>query len=180
MASVQTGIQLNDGFTSVLNSIIGSVSLAVSAMESMREAMNADIDTSALEGARMEIDQATMAVNELEQAMSGVVAPAVSPRVDMPEISRGIKVDVVPAVPEPLIPEQAREAVTVPAEVTVESGQRIAGITSRLEGISRMQQAISDTAKHMYVLPDKAAAEISGISREKTRSTLTLLSQSCR
>lgn len=169
MASIQTGIQLNDGFTSVLNSIIGSVSLAVSAMESMRGAMNADIDTSSLEGVRMEINQATMAVNQLEQAMSGVAAPTVSPQVDMPEISRGIKVDVVPVVPEPLIPEQAREAVTVPAEVTVESGQRIAGITSRLEGISRMQQAISDTAKHMYVLPDKAAAEISGISREIAR-----------
>lgn len=67
MASIQTGIELHDGFTNVLNSIIGSVSLAVSAMEDMRWALDAGIDTSALESARMEIDGATMAANELEE-----------------------------------------------------------------------------------------------------------------
>lgn len=69
MASIQTGIELNDGFTRILNNIVGSVNLAISAMESMQGTMNADIDTASLEAARSEINQATIAVNELEQAI---------------------------------------------------------------------------------------------------------------
>ena len=44
MSSIQTGIELNDGFTGILNSIIGSVNLAVSAMEDMNGAMGADME----------------------------------------------------------------------------------------------------------------------------------------
>ena len=70
MPGIQTGIELNDQFSGVLNHIVSSVNLAVSAMYDMQESMNADIDTSSLEGARAEINQATMAVNELEQVLA--------------------------------------------------------------------------------------------------------------
>lgn len=58
MSSIQTGIELNDQFSGVLNNIISSVNLAVSAMYDMQQSMNADIDTSSIEGARDEINQA--------------------------------------------------------------------------------------------------------------------------
>lgn len=45
MPSIQTGIELNDQFSGVLNNIISSVNLAVSAMYDMQQSMNADIDT---------------------------------------------------------------------------------------------------------------------------------------
>lgn len=51
MSSIQTGIELNDQFSGVLNNIISSVNLAVSAMYDMQQSMNADIDTSSIEGA---------------------------------------------------------------------------------------------------------------------------------
>ena len=69
MSSIQTGIELNDQFSGVLNNIISSVNLAVSAMADMQQSMNADIDTSSLQGARDEINQATAALNELNDAM---------------------------------------------------------------------------------------------------------------
>ena len=72
MSSIQTGIELNDQFSGVLNNIISSVNLAVSAMADMQQSMNADIDTSSLQGARDEINQATAALNELNDAMQNM------------------------------------------------------------------------------------------------------------
>ncbi len=87
MSSIQTGIELNDNFTGILNSVVSSVNLAILAMENMQGAMNAEIDTSELEGARAEIDRVTMAVNEMEQAMSELAAPAVNtPRETRPNV----------------------------------------------------------------------------------------------
>lgn len=87
MSSIQTGIELNDNFTGILNNVIGSVNLAILAMENMQGTMHADIDTSELEGARAEIDRVTMAVNEMEQAMSELAAPAVNtPRETRPNV----------------------------------------------------------------------------------------------
>lgn len=71
MSSIQTGIELNDQFSGVLNNIISSVNLAVSAMYDMQQSMNADIDTSSIEGARDEINQATAAIEAMNQAASG-------------------------------------------------------------------------------------------------------------
>ena len=55
MSSIQMVIQLNDQFSAVINNIICSVGLAVSAMYDMQESMNAGIDTSSMEAAREEI-----------------------------------------------------------------------------------------------------------------------------
>ena len=70
MSSIQTSIKLNDQFSGVLNNIISSVNLAVSAMYDLSQSMNADIDTSSIEGARDEINQATAAIEAMNQAAS--------------------------------------------------------------------------------------------------------------
>jgi len=43
VSSIQTGIELNDQFSGVLNNIISSVNLAVSAMYDMQQSMNTDM-----------------------------------------------------------------------------------------------------------------------------------------
>lgn len=99
MSSIQTGIELNDQFSGVLNNIISSVNLAVSAMADMQQSMNADIDTSSLQGARDEINQATAALNELNDAMQQdrniqPTAPQVeqtAPDIVPPVVDGGIK-----------------------------------------------------------------------------------------
>ena len=73
MSSIQTGIELNDHFSSVLYSVINSVNLAVSAMYDMQQSMNADIDTSSIEGARDEINQATAAIIAMNEALNNQV-----------------------------------------------------------------------------------------------------------
>lgn len=148
MGSIQTGIELNDRFTSILDSIIGSVNLAISAMEDMNGAMNADIDVSMLEGARAEIDQATIAVNELERAMSGLAAPPVgAPQVDM-GTAQAINVDVDPVVPDPLIPEpQVIRPEVVPNAPPEPVGVPVEWQTDGLDvftgsGVERFQQEV--------------------------------------
>ncbi len=81
MSSIQTGIALNDQFSGVLYSIINSVNLAVSSMYDMQQSMNADIDTRSIEGAKNEIDQATAAINAMNEALARRVSPDVVPPV---------------------------------------------------------------------------------------------------
>lgn len=115
MSSIQTGIELNDQFSGALNNIISSVNLAVSAMADMQQSMNADIDTSSLQGARDEINQATAALNELNDAMQQdrniqPTAPQVeqtAPDIAPPVVDGGnqepIPVQIDPVLPDPLI-----------------------------------------------------------------------------
>ena len=64
MASIQTGIQLQDNFSNVIMGIINSVNLAVSAMDDMNQAMSTGVDTASIAAARNEINQATIAAQQ--------------------------------------------------------------------------------------------------------------------
>ena len=77
MATIRTAIELQDNFTSVLYQVIDSVNLGLSAMEDLHQSMNAQVDTSSIEAARDSINQATIAVQELDAAMQGVEAPTI-------------------------------------------------------------------------------------------------------
>ena len=187
MSSIQTGIELNDGFTSILNNIISSVNLAVSAMENMQGAMNADIDTSSLAGARSEIDQATIAVNELERAMSDLTAPSVdTPQVDM-GTAQVINVDVNPVIPDPLIPDPQEirpdvvpnappEPVDIPVEwqtdgldVYTSSGmerfqQEVQSANTMLQQLSSTQDAIARQAFNTSIFPPEAVQNLNSMA----------------
>ena len=142
MATIRTGIELQDNFTGVLYSIINAVNSGVSAMENLQQAMNAPVDAASFDAVRSSIDQATLAVQELDAAMQEVHAPTVGssttnidtaaqqPDLNIPE---RVEVSVVPVIREqPVInpPEQIEVPVTpvvaeqaqidVPGEVTVD------------------------------------------------------------
>lgn len=183
----QTGIELNDQFSGVLNRIVSSVNLAVSAMYDMQESMNAGIDTSSLEGARAQINQATMAVNELEQALSGLSAPAISaPQVDpgaAPVINHNAPPIVTPQVENPqnippaVQPNGPPKPVTVPVvwqtdglEVFTSSGverfqQEVQSANSVLNTLNQTQSQIEQTAIGMDILPDTAIQAINALGQ---------------
>ena len=75
MASITTGIQLADNFTAPLMNIINYLNLAVSAFDSMDQAMNSNVDTSSLEAARSELNQATIAAQNLNQVIQQTYEP---------------------------------------------------------------------------------------------------------
>lgn len=185
MSSIQTGIELNDQFSGVLNNIISSVNLAVSAMYDMQQSMNTDIDTSSLEGARDEIDQATAAIEAMNQAASRQTAPDIAPPVVDGGNGQVINVDVNPVLPDPLVenPEPIRpeiqpnappdpEPVEIPVTwntdgVDVFTGtgverfqQEVQSANDMLNTLNTTQARISQTAQGMDILPDAAVQDM--------------------
>lgn len=183
MSSIQTGIELNDQFSGVLNNIISSVNLAVSAMYDMQQSMNADIDTSSIEGARDEINQATAAIEAMNQAASRQTAPDIA----LPVVDGGnqepIPVPVDPVLPDPLVenPEPIRpeiqpnappDPVNVPIQwetdgMDVFTGtgverfqQEVQSANDMLNTLNTTQARISQTAQGMDILPDAAVQDM--------------------
>lgn len=185
MSSIQTGIELNDQFSGVLNNIISSVNIAVSAMYDMQQSMNTDIDTSSLEGARDEINQATAAIEAMNQAASRQTAPDIVPPVVDGGNGQVINVDVNPVLPDPLVenPEPIRpeiqpnappdpEPVEIPVTwntdgVDVFTGtgverfqQEVQSANDMLNTLNTTQARISQTAQGMDILPDAAVQDM--------------------
>lgn len=185
MSSIQTGIELNDQFSGVLNNIISSVNLAVSAMYDMQQSMNADIDTSSLEGARDEINQATAAIEAMNQAASRQTTPDIAPPVVDGGNQEPISVPVDPVLPDPLVenPEPIRpeiqpnappdpEPVEIPVTwntdgVDVFTGtgverfqQEVQSANDMLNTLNTTQARISQTAQGMDILPDVAVQDM--------------------
>lgn len=185
MSSIQTGIELNDQFSGVLNNIISSVNLAASAMYDMQQSMNTDIDTSSLEGARDEINQATAAIEAMNQAASRQTAPDIVPPVVDGGNGQVINVDVNPVLPDPLVenPEPIRpeiqpnappdpEPVEIPVTwntdgVDVFTGtgverfqQEVQSANDMLNTLNTTQARISQTAQGMDILPDAAVQDM--------------------
>lgn len=183
MSSIQTGIELNDQFSGVLNNIISSVNLAVSAMYDMQQSMNADIDTSSIEGARDEINQATAAIEAMNQAASRQTAPDIAPPVVDGGNQEPIPVPVDPVLPDPLVenPEPIRpeiqpnappDPVNVPIQwetdgVDVFTGtgverfqQEVQSANDMLNTLNTTQARISQTAQGMDILPDTAVQDM--------------------
>lgn len=183
MSSIQTGIELNDQFSGVLNNIISSVNLAVSAMYDMQQSMNAGIDTSSIEGARDEINQATAAIEAMNQAASRQTAPDIAPPVVDGGNQEPISVPVDPVLPDPLVenPEPIRpeiqpnappDPVNVPIQwetdgMDVFTGtgverfqQEVQSANDMLNTLNTTQARISQTAQGMDILPDAAVQDM--------------------
>ncbi len=84
MASIQTGVQLYDGFTGPLTNIVNALNLTVSAFEDMQRASGNDIDIRSIEGAREAADRATMAIQGLSEELNNMGGSGVAPTI--PEI----------------------------------------------------------------------------------------------
>lgn len=182
MSSIQTGIELNDQFSGVLNNIISSVNLAVSAMYDMQQSMNADVDTGNLEVARNEIEQMADAVDELNAACNQN-APDIAPPVVDGGNGQVINVDVNPILPDPLVenPEPIRpeiqpnappDPINVPIQwetdgMDVFTGtgverfqQEVQSANDMLNTLNTTQARISQTAQGMDILPDAAVQDM--------------------
>ena len=172
MATIRTGIELQDNFTGVLYQIINSVNLGLSAMEDLHQTMNTPVDTASIEAARDSINQATIAVQELDTAMQGIETPTTnSPTA--PESSVPIQLPVEPVVPDPLIEPQ--EPVQVPVvwqsdnlEVFTGTGverfeQEVQSANNMLNTLNSTQERISQTAAQTNLFPANAISDMNNM-----------------
>lgn len=177
MASIQTAIELQDNFTGVMYGIINAMNMTVSTMEEVQQTMNADVDTSAFEGIHNEVNQATIALDELNAAMQSIDAG-----------SQGIiNVDVNPVLPEPLVenpqpihtpiqPNALPDPVEIPVlwetnglEVFNSSGierfeQEIQSANSMMEQLSSTQNEIARQAYNTTLFPPEAFQDLNRLA----------------
>ena len=182
MSSIQTGIELQDNFSGVMYGIINSVNMMIASVEDMQQSMNADIDTSSLQGARDEINQVTAALDEMNAA-SNQTAPDIAPPVVDGGNGQVINVDVNPVLPDPLVenPEPIRpeiqpnappDPINVPIQwesdnLDVFTGtgverfqQEVQSANDMLNTLNSTQARISQTAQGMDILPDAAVQDM--------------------
>lgn len=184
MATIRTAIELTDNFTSVLYQVINSVNLGLSAMEDLHQTMNSPVDTASIEAARDSINQATIAVQQLDAAMQGIETPETQTPT-APQSSAPVVLPVQPDVPDPLVeqpppvdvpiePEQP-EPVEVPVhwqsdslEVFTNSGverfeQEVQSANNMLNTLNQTQSRIAETAADMDFLPPGGFTDLSNM-----------------
>lgn len=172
IATIRTAIELQDNFTGVLYQVINSVNLGLSAMEDLHQTMNSPVDMASIEAARDSINQATIAVQELDAAMQGIETPTTnSPTA--PESSVPIQLPVEPVVPDPLIEPQ--EPVQVPIvwqsdnlEVFTGTGverfeQEVQSANNMLNTLNSTQERISQTAAQTNLFPANAISDMNNM-----------------
>lgn len=171
MAGIQTGIELYDAFSVPMMNIINAVYMSMDAMEDMQQTMNADMDTSGIEGVRDEINQATMAMNELNAAMLN--QPVVNN--DAPTVPRIPDPVIEPSTPE--LPRSPPEPVEIPViwntdglDVFTGSGierfqQEVQSANNMLSMLNQTQEQIEQTANTMDILPDSAIQDINAVGQ---------------
>lgn len=164
MAAIQTAIELNDQFTSVLYGIMDAVNLATAQMYDMQQAMSMDIDTSSLDGAREAIDEATASLIALNGAAQQP-APVIDPLV-------GSSQPVLPGI-QPNVPT---EPVEIPVHWETDSldvftgtgidrfEQEVQSANSMLEQLSSTQNDIASQAYSTTIFPPESFQDLNSMA----------------
>ncbi len=156
---VQTGIQLNDYFTGIMNGILNSVNYAVSAMESMQGAMEAGIDTKSLEGARVEIDQMAVALNALEAAMQE------DPQINTSQMYRQAREQAAGMPPVPIPAQWQTDDLKVFTGTGMERFQQEAqSADAMLQQLCSTQDAIARRAYDTCIFPPEAFQDLNSMA----------------
>lgn len=151
MSTIRTAIELEDCFTGVLNNVINSVNLSLSAMEDLQKTMSADVDTSSFEAARNAINQATVSLLQLNEAAQSVEAPKIS----QPAVSANI-----PQVQE--FEWQSFDGLEVFKTTGAERyEQEIANVNSMLQELCSAQYRITQAANESEILSPQAQYDVS-------------------
>lgn len=151
MSTIRTAIELEDCFTGVLNNVINSVNLSLSAMEDLQKTMSADVDTSSFEAARNAINQATVSLLQLNEAAQSVEAPKIS----QPAVSANI-----PQVQE--FEWQSFDGLEVFKTTGAERyEQEIANVNSMLQELCSAQYRITQAANASEILSPQAQYDVS-------------------
>lgn len=178
MATIRTGIELQDNFTGILYQVINSVNLGLAAMEDLQQTMSAPVDMASIEAARDSINQATAAVRQLDEAMQQVETPA------MNTPTAPVNIPIQPVVPDPLIDnpspveapvEPPAEPVQIPVqwqsdnmEVFTSTGverfeQEVQSANNMLNTLNETQSRIAATAAQTNLFPANAVSDISNM-----------------
>ena len=167
MGSIRSSIELQDNFTNILMNVINAVNMSVSTMEQMQSVMNEPIDTAAIQGIRDQLNQATLAAQELDAAMQNVDAP------DAGVNPAPVILPVEPSSPDPLVDQPA--PVEVPIEwqsnnldVFTNSGverfeMEVQSANNMLNTLNQTQAQIAARAAQTNIFPPGMVTDMNGM-----------------
>lgn len=174
MGSLRSSIELYDSFSAPLMNIISAVNLSMSVMEQMQSVMNENIDTSSFQGMREQVDQATMAIQELNAAMQNITAPdagaglpSSAPDTNAAPSSPASDTTAPPSpVPEPVEVPVIWQADNL--DVFTNSGierfeMEVQSTNTMLGSLHRTQASIAATASQSNIFPPGMAADMSAM-----------------
>lgn len=149
MGSIRSSIELQDNFTSVLMNVINAVNMSVSTIEQMQSTISGSIDTSAIQGIRDQMNQATIAAQQLDAVMQNMSEPQMQ---------------------QPPAPNWVNQST-----IQVSTNTGIERLTDEMDSLNQMsgevfrsQQRINDQALNMDILPRNASWDINDISQRIT------------
>lgn len=172
MATIRTAIELQDNLTSVLYSIVNAVNLGVNAMEELQQTMNTSVDTSSMDNVRDSVNQAAVAVQELDAVMQNITNPTIE-MPTIPQNSEPIVVPIRPNAPDPLINQP--EPIQVPIqwqsdnlEVFTGSGverfqREVQSANNMLNTLNDTQNRIAATAARTDLFPSSAITDMNNM-----------------
>ncbi len=155
MGSIKSSLELQDNFTNILMNVINAVNMSVSTMEEMQTVMNGPVDTAAIQGIHDQLNQATIAAQELEEALQNMgAADAGSQSVPMAE----------PAPVEVPIVWQSDNL-----EVFTNSGierfeMEVQSTNNLLQQLSTTQDAIARQAYNTNIFPPEAFQNLNSMA----------------
>ena len=155
MATIRTAIELQDNFTSVLYQVINSVNLGLSAMEDLHQTMNSPVDTASIEAARDSINQATIAVQQLDAAMQGIETP----KAQTPTAPQSSAPVVLPVQPE----WQSDNSEIFTGSGVERFEQEVQSANNMLNTLNQSQSRIAEAAAQTDLFPANAVADMNNM-----------------
>lgn len=168
MGSIRAAIELQDNFTNILMNVINAVNMSVSTMEQMQSVMNEPIDTAAIQGIRDQLNQATLAAQELDAAMQNVDTP------DAGVNPAPVVLPVEPSLPpDPLVDQFAPVEVPIEwqsnnLEVFTNTGMErfemeVQSANSMLSTLNQTQAEIATRAAQTNIFPPGMVTDMNGM-----------------
>ncbi len=151
MGTLQSGIELYDGFSAPLYSMINALNLTVSAFEDMQRISGNQIDTSSIDGARAAADEATRAFQIMQNALSRAGSAG----------GGGTGPNIPPADAQIVWKPDTLDVFTNSGIDRFE--QEIQSANSMLERLGATQTSITQQAQAINILPPEAITDIQNL-----------------
>ena len=152
MATLETGIKLNDMMSAPIRNILNAMNMMLSTWDDLEDSTSRGLDSDGLEGIRSELNQATIAVQELDSAMEGLGSPSVSAPVSAP---------VAPVQPEVPLHWETDNLPVFDGDGRFE--QEIQSANQMMNTLNDTQRRISTTAQQTDLFPADAVSDLSGM-----------------
>lgn len=160
MGMIQTGIEVQDQFSTTFMDYVNSVTMAISASNDFADTVSQNIDTSSYTQISNEVQSVIEELNALNQSAELPISPTVSAEVQQIEVPDNLEVPVTPVVteqPQIDLPEMEVQGVQ-------QFNEQIEQTQGLLQRVSNIQQQLNTESQRFDVIPDDVQVKIQGLN----------------